>query len=104
TLMLGELAWDVGNIGRAVWARGNSDGTAGCYTAKNVYHPINFAKYQLITGGIAKFNEVSFGSNHSGGCHFAMGDGSVHFINQTIDMTLYRSLASRASGETVMLP
>ncbi len=34
----------------------------------------------------------TFGSKHPGGCHFAMADGSVHFLAETIDLTLYRGL------------
>jgi prepilin-type processing-associated H-X9-DG protein len=48
-------------------------------------------------------NEMSFGSRHSDGCHFAMGDGSVQFINQNIELAVLKALASRASGETLDL-
>jgi len=51
--------------------------------------------------GIADcFNFVSrlFGSQHTGGCHFGMADGSVHFVSQTIDINLYRQTANRADG------
>lgn len=37
----------------------------------------------------------TFGSNHPGGCHFAMADASVHFLSQTIDLQLYRELGIR---------
>ena len=33
-----------------------------------------------------------------------MADGSVHFVSQTIDETIYRGMATRAGGEVVMLP
>jgi prepilin-type N-terminal cleavage/methylation domain-containing protein/prepilin-type processing-associated H-X9-DG protein len=36
-----------------------------------------------------------------GGAHFAMADGSVHFIRETIDYRLYNGLGTRAGGETV---
>ncbi len=39
------------------------------------------------------------GSYHPGGAQFLMGDGSARFISQTINMTTYRSLASRDGGE-----
>lgn len=37
-----------------------------------------------------------FSSRHTGGCHFAMTDGSVHFISENIDLFLYQQLAQRA--------
>ena len=33
-----------------------------------------------------------------GGCHFAMADGSVHFVAETIDITVYRGLGAREDG------
>lgn len=48
--------------------------------------------------GIADcFNFVSrlFGSRHPGGCQFGFADGSVKFVNQNIDINVYRSLANR---------
>ena len=43
----------------------------------------------------------SFRSNHPGGVSFAMADGSVRFIRETISLTIYRALGSRAGGEAV---
>jgi prepilin-type processing-associated H-X9-DG protein len=43
----------------------------------------------------------NFFSAHAGGAHFLMADGSVRFIRQTIDMLVYRSLASRNGGEVI---
>lgn len=40
-----------------------------------------------------------FASDHTGGAQFVMGDGAVRFISNSIDLNLYRSLASRAGGE-----
>lgn len=39
------------------------------------------------------------GSYHPGGAQFLFVDGSVRFISQNINMTIYRSLATRAGGE-----
>jgi len=54
--------------------------------------------------------QFGFHSLHDGGAHFLMGDGSVHFFNNSIDAGMptypsknfgvYRSLATRAKGET----
>jgi prepilin-type N-terminal cleavage/methylation domain-containing protein/prepilin-type processing-associated H-X9-DG protein len=46
----------------------------------------------------------SFHSLHPGGLQFAFVDGSVHFINDSIPLTLYRALASMNGGEVVTIP
>ena len=45
----------------------------------------------------------SFYSRHTGGLHFAMGDGSVQFINDNIDLNIYRSSATMSNGESASL-
>ena len=48
------------------------------------------------------YNDVSMGSNHSQGCNVVFGDGSVRFLNETIDLnTVLKPLASRAGGEVI---
>jgi prepilin-type N-terminal cleavage/methylation domain-containing protein len=45
-----------------------------------------------------------FKSLHPGGAQFALGDGSVRLINESIDTPTYRALATRNGDETVSLP
>jgi prepilin-type processing-associated H-X9-DG protein len=45
-----------------------------------------------------------FKSLHPSGANFVMGDGSVHFVTESIDGAIYRGLATRALDETVQLP
>ncbi|MGO8751030.1 MAG: DUF1559 domain-containing protein [Thermoguttaceae bacterium] len=47
----------------------------------------------LLVGG--------FSSNHPGGANFALGDGSVRYLCQTLDMDLFRLLANRADGQLI---
>jgi prepilin-type N-terminal cleavage/methylation domain-containing protein/prepilin-type processing-associated H-X9-DG protein len=50
------------------------------------------------------WNVYSFRSKHSGGVNFAMADGSVRFISDTIALDLYHRLATYNGGEPVSLP
>jgi prepilin-type N-terminal cleavage/methylation domain-containing protein/prepilin-type processing-associated H-X9-DG protein len=49
-------------------------------------------------------NVYSFRSRHSGGANFALADGSVRFVSDSISITLYRALASWQGGEAVTVP
>jgi prepilin-type processing-associated H-X9-DG protein len=42
-----------------------------------------------------------FKSRHPGGVQFVMADGSVHFVNESIDHNIYRGLSTRNGGEAV---
>jgi hypothetical protein len=99
TLLLGEISVHL-PTGQAnqyrSWIRGNSSGSG---TTKNVTYPINSTMYN----GSNNFNDISFGSQHPGGCQFALGDGSVRFVSETINMVIYQGSASMNSGEVVSL-
>ncbi|WP_373650841.1 DUF1559 domain-containing protein [Schlesneria sp. DSM 10557] len=46
-------------------------------------------------------NQQGFSSQHVGGAHFAMCDGSSRFISQNIDLGTYRSLGTIQGGEII---
>lgn len=46
-------------------------------------------------------NWWAFSSNHPTGCNFLFGDGSVHFISETIAGTTYEYLGQRNDGQVV---
>jgi prepilin-type processing-associated H-X9-DG protein len=45
--------------------------------------------------------EQAFRSRHPGGAHFLMGDGSVHFVGESIDFLTYQRLGDRRDGGAV---
>ena len=95
TLLLGEISRILpsGQTNQyRTWIRGNNGGSGAC---KNVTYPINSTFYN----GSNNFNDVSFGSQHTGGCQVGLGDASVRFLSQTIDLSIYKALASMDSGE-----
>jgi prepilin-type N-terminal cleavage/methylation domain-containing protein/prepilin-type processing-associated H-X9-DG protein len=100
TLMLGERSVNLGPGQTAhdyrSWTRGQAGGSGSC---KNVTNPINSTWYN----GSNNFNDISMGSNHSGGANFALGDGSVRFIRQSIDLNTYKASSSINSGEIAPL-
>lgn len=46
----------------------------------------------------------AFRSQHPGGAHFALADGSVRFFAQGINNVIYQALSTRAGGEVAQLP
>lgn len=108
TMMLGEVAWlDAGPT--RVWIVGASDGSNRfVYNSKNVAHPMRVANRGAGTGAAADLatgfwnSDTSLGSEHKGGANVCFADGSVHFINEEVDLKeVLLALASRQAGEVV---
>jgi prepilin-type processing-associated H-X9-DG protein len=49
-------------------------------------------------------NNHGFASRHPGGANFGFCDGRVTFISDTIDISVYRRLASIDDGNPVQAP
>ncbi len=105
TFLVGEMSWDEGSL-ISFWPRSTSGGQGGenfSYCCRNLRYAIN--AYDYATAGAAgKANDTSFGSNHSGGCHFLLGDGSVHFISENTNLKILQALATRDGGEVIKVP
>jgi prepilin-type processing-associated H-X9-DG protein len=98
TLMVFEASWKgLDAATYRAWPRGaawNNDST----DRKNVANGMRVQTY-TTTG---TYNDVSMGSNHTGGCNVAFGDGSVRFLTETVDLnTVLKPLASRSGNEVV---
>jgi prepilin-type N-terminal cleavage/methylation domain-containing protein len=99
TFLVGEMSWsrtkdNLDNTSFRKWYRG-CDGSAAAST-KNILDGINITRYN----GSNNFNDVSFGSEHPGGCQFARCDASVKFVSDNIDIGVYKATASKDGGET----
>ncbi|MCA9267881.1 MAG: DUF1559 domain-containing protein [Planctomycetales bacterium] len=100
TFLLGELSWSASRVFR-IWDRGcDNAGCDWCASTKNIKNAIGVHAYTNYT---VDFNDVSFGSEHSGGAFFVLADGSVHFINSSIEMITYLALASRHGREVALV-
>jgi prepilin-type N-terminal cleavage/methylation domain-containing protein/prepilin-type processing-associated H-X9-DG protein len=121
TIMLGESLLDKGDPHLWSGHTGQSDYHRGwaSFDAGQGYHsvlpPIN---YPIVSGDIENATctpdpkrnfwnwQVSHGfkSNHSGGANFAFGDGSVHFLSQSMDQLTLIRLGIKNDGQVVSLP
>ena len=54
-----------------------------------IIHPVNFPTFHV----------VQMYSEHAGGGHIVMGDGSVRFVSENIDLFLWAELSSMNEGE-----
>lgn len=91
TMMIGE---DVGNFNIHVsWPYSNNAvGTCGI--------AINSKQANGLPYGPANWpNVYSFRSLHSGGAQFALGDASVRFVRESVNLTSYRGMCSIQGGE-----
>jgi prepilin-type N-terminal cleavage/methylation domain-containing protein len=58
----------------------------------------------LPSGTYLYFRSCGFKSSHTGGAFFALGDSSLHFIEESMDYRAYNELGTRAGGEIVSVP
>lgn len=80
---------------------------SGWTLAANTYMhvmPINQRNCHIYGGEDDGNNIVTPSSEHPGGVNLLLGDGAVHFVGDTIDMTVWWSLGSRNGGEPCQLP
>lgn len=94
-----RISFKTGTVGGVTHWIGLSTNNAGIAYAQVVgtaAHPIN-APYQ-ITGD----HSLSvFSSQHRGGAQFVLGDGAVRFLQDSIDLTIYKRLAHLSDGNIV---
>jgi prepilin-type N-terminal cleavage/methylation domain-containing protein/prepilin-type processing-associated H-X9-DG protein len=97
TIMMGEAL--TGKDNQNAWCH-MDNAIATCAYPPNAKNPVTGQDYPPDQW----FNRYAFTSNHSGGVMFAMADGSVQFISDTIPLTTFRALGTRAGGEVAQIP
>jgi prepilin-type N-terminal cleavage/methylation domain-containing protein/prepilin-type processing-associated H-X9-DG protein len=74
---------------------------SGCFTG-NLVVDSDWLQNAAIPGGPCNsLGQWGFRSLHPGGINFAMADGSVKFIKNSVNLTAYRALGTIAGGEIV---
>jgi prepilin-type N-terminal cleavage/methylation domain-containing protein/prepilin-type processing-associated H-X9-DG protein len=106
TIMIGE---SVGSFSRFNWWYSAEGSSATCAISPNANPRCALAttgrkRLDLIACDADWQNNYGFMSEHSGGCQFALADGSVRFIPDTIDTVAYRRLGSMMDGGVVTIP
>ena len=77
------------------WIRGcNSDFTCACF--HNLTYPLNSNPF----AGSTLFMDISMGSQHPGGANFGFADGTVRFVQNSVDFNVYQWTGTRMGGET----
>jgi prepilin-type N-terminal cleavage/methylation domain-containing protein/prepilin-type processing-associated H-X9-DG protein len=107
TMMVAEMSWQSNTFGTRYrsWVRGGEE-YAGVVagrpsfvvSGRNLTNRINGMKTANL---IAPYNDLPFGSEHTGGMNACFGDGSVKFVRDSVSMTTYRALGSRDGGEVL---
>jgi len=62
-------------------------------------YPLNLARTSADTANPGTTSRA-FGSQHTGGANFLMVDGTVRFISDSINTTVYQAIGTRNGGET----
>jgi len=107
TLMVGEYMTRTVPRRRTFWAYTyTSYNQSSVHPASHTYLA-DFTRCEQISATLGLDNRPcrrAFGSFHTNGGNWALCDGSVRFIPQTVDMNLLANMASISGGEVVNLP
>lgn len=84
------------------WAH-SVEATLTCAIPPNYLKHANGTPIDVTSNNQSEWGSYhGFKSRHTGGVQFAYGDGSVHFVRDTIPLSTYRALASYNGGEVLV--
>jgi prepilin-type processing-associated H-X9-DG protein len=93
--------WNVERRRGFMWATGE----LRCATY-NHYYPPNARDWDCVTNdytpGVGLYTAIGFRaarSRHTGGVNLLLGDGSVRFVRETVDLAVWRAAATRDGSE-----
>ena len=109
TIFFGETRSDCSShVNQGWFVSNNSQGLANTLT------PINYNSCDQTPADAMNavncgrpcnwYTELAFKSRHAGGAFFLIGDGTVVFLSDRIDHTLYQMLGSKADRGTAQIP
>lgn len=85
-----------------IWPGGNNNGSCnGTANASAVFRFMD--RTYFLNRRIGTQSNMSFGSQHSGGANFLNCDGSVRFIPDSVNTSVYAAISSRSGGESLQL-
>ena len=89
-------SWASGVYTQATWRHYTNAGGA-VESINQPYNGARISEVRFCEGCIGR----TFSSHHPGGCNMLMGDGSVHFMTETLDLAIHRSLGAIQDGGPV---
>jgi prepilin-type N-terminal cleavage/methylation domain-containing protein/prepilin-type processing-associated H-X9-DG protein len=82
------------------WFGAQGDALLGTSVPMNYKLPANWSTLSNAQKQITFDDRINaFGSGHTGGANFALCDGSVRFIRDSVSPITYRAMGTRAGGE-----
>jgi prepilin-type N-terminal cleavage/methylation domain-containing protein/prepilin-type processing-associated H-X9-DG protein len=86
------------------WPFGFYSATMYNHVAPPNWRAIDCGTRSAIADAPGEHAIISARSQHTGGVNASMGDGSVKFVSDGIDVVVWRAAGTRANGEVVSLP
>ncbi|WP_010587605.1 DUF1559 domain-containing protein [Schlesneria paludicola] len=87
---------ELGSVGHGTWL-----GVPDCTTPAGLAAALGDTSVKVNLGFKTRAETTGFGSSHTGGAHFLMGDGAVRFVSDNISITTYRDLSTIDDGREV---